>query len=192
MDPRWFLSPTLPTQSPVAALLLMAKFSYGHSLVEGSITALTDGDGNSYNPSGDEKVHVVFDSFATNLLSNGQYGNGTNEQVGISSSNGLRDVYYLDLNSSKIYIASINYLWEQGQNIRDEQTTGGGSMNARISGDGTRIVFESRHRTWFRVLALQKLWSQKEELDIWAIQPLQFLMRMEILMPVVHQEPEQF
>ena len=111
----------------------------------GSITALTNGDGNSYNPSIDENgTRIVFDSFATNLLNNGQYGNGTNEQIGISSdSNGLRDVYYLDLNSSKIYIASINYLWEQGEK-RNEQTSGGGSMNARISGDGTRIIFESQ------------------------------------------------
>ena len=94
----------------------------------GSITALTNGDGNSYNPSIDEKgSRVVFDSFATNLLNNGQYGNGTYEEIGISAdSNGLRDVYFLDLNSSKIYIASINYLWEQGQTIRDEQTRGEG------------------------------------------------------------------
>ena len=111
----------------------------------GSITALTNGDGNSYNPSIDEKgSRIVFDSFATNLLNNGQYSNGTNEEIGISAdTNGLRDVYYLDLNSSKIYIASINYLWEQGE-IRNEQTSGGGSMNARISGDGSRIVFESQ------------------------------------------------
>ena len=63
------------------------------------------------------------------------YENGSNT-VTSSDNNGLRDVYMVDLDKDKISLVSVNY--------QKLQTIGGSSMNARISGDGNRIVFESK------------------------------------------------
>ena len=77
-----------------------------------SLASLSNGDGNSYNPSIDEAGNrVVFDTYATNLLDDPSQ-NGT--IGGISSDdNDLRDVYLIDLEADKIYLASLNYLFEQ-------------------------------------------------------------------------------
>jgi len=132
-------SNTGETLKPYSQILLWTIDSSGNS----SLTSLTDGDGNSYNPAIDEAGNrVVFDTFATALLDDDPSKNGT--IGGISSDdNGLRDVYLIDLQADKIYLASLNYLFEQTIKL-NEQTSGGASMNARISGDGSRIVFESK------------------------------------------------
>ena len=44
----------------------------------GTVRALTDGNGNSYNPSIDNLGNrVVFDTYSSDLLDNGDYDNGT-------------------------------------------------------------------------------------------------------------------
>jgi hypothetical protein len=107
-----------------------------------SVMALTGGDGSSQNPSIDESGNrIAFDSYATNLLDNNTSGleNGSNNGGNLnfsSDANNLRDVFMVDLEKSKIYLSSINYL--------TQQTEEGESFNARISGNGERIVFESK------------------------------------------------
>ncbi len=91
----------------------------------GSLEVLTEGNGNSYNPSiDDDGKFITFDSFADNIVGEG------------NDTNGLRDIFLLDVESGNKYIASINF--------KGEQTEGGSSQNARISGNGTRIVYESK------------------------------------------------
>ena len=102
----------------------------------GTITALTNGNRNSYNPSIDSSGNrIVFDSFASNLLAMEEYDNGSSSIID-SDDNGFRDVFLIDLSSSKIFLASVSYL--------PEQTLDNASMNPRISGNGERIVFESK------------------------------------------------
>ena len=64
--------------------------------------------------------------------------------------NGLRDVYAIDLENEEIFYVSLNYY--------GVQASGGGSMNAKISGDGNRIVFESSAQNLIRGQVLPKLW----------------------------------
>ena len=97
-----------------------------------------DGNGNSYNPSIDnEGRYVVFDSFATNIEDN------------TSDTNGLRDIFLKDLHSGESYLANLNFL--------NEQTEGGESLNPKISGDGTRIVFESKALNLVRGAGIAKV-----------------------------------
>ena len=107
-----------------------------------SITALTAGDGSSQNPSIDESGNrIVFDSYATNLLDLNTSGLEKDTNAPVSAdSNGLRDVYMVDLIQSKIYLSSLNYRFDPSV----MQTEGGESYNAKISGNGERIVFESK------------------------------------------------
>jgi hypothetical protein len=102
----------------------------------GTITALTNGNGNSYNPSIDESGNrIVFDSFATNLLDGSLHTNGSTF-LSSGDVNSLRDIYFLDLTTSTIYLASLNF--------DREQSLGGASMLPKISGDGQRMVFQSK------------------------------------------------
>ena len=84
-----------------------------------SVMALTGGDGSSQNPSIDESGNrIAFDSYATNLLDNNTSGleNGSNNGGNLnfsSDANNLRDVFMVDLEKSKIYLSSINYLTQQ-------------------------------------------------------------------------------
>ncbi|MDB3958773.1 Ig-like domain-containing protein [Opitutales bacterium] len=103
----------------------------------GTITALTNGNGNSYNPSIDESGNrIVFDSFATNLLDGSLHTNGSSPFLPFGDVNSLRDIYFLDLTANTIYLASLNFDREQSQ--------GGASMLPKISGDGQRIVYQSK------------------------------------------------
>ena len=48
----------------------------------GTVRALTDGNGNSYNPSIDNLGNrVVFDTYSSDLLDNGDYDNGTSLHI---------------------------------------------------------------------------------------------------------------
>jgi len=107
-----------------------------------SIKAITNGNNPSYAPSIDDAGNrIVFDSFASNLLDQNTSGlenafdNGGNINFG-SDTNELSDIYLVDLNQSKIYLASVNF--------NKEQAESGSSYNARISGNGERIAFESK------------------------------------------------
>ena len=103
----------------------------------GTITALTNGNRNSYNPSIDESGNrIVFDSFATNLLDGSLHTNGSSPFLPFGDVNSLRDIYFLDLTANTIYLASLNFDREQSQ--------GGASMLPKISGDGQRMVFQSK------------------------------------------------
>ena len=102
----------------------------------GTITALTNGNRNSYNPSIDESGNrIVFDSFATNLLDGSLHTDGS-DFLSSGDVNSLRDIYFLDLTANTIYLASLNFDREQSQ--------GGASMLPKISGDGQRIVFQTK------------------------------------------------
>ena len=86
-------------------------------------------------PSIDESGnHVVFDSYSTNLLE--ELGSSFTKPQGLTDSNNQRDVFLIDLTDNKIFLANLNY--------NEEQASGGDSQNARISGDGETIVFESK------------------------------------------------
>jgi hypothetical protein len=96
----------------------------------GSLQVITAGNGNSYLPSIDNAgKYVVFESFATDLQT---------ESSAKDDTNNMCDIFLMnieDLNDIKIWRANLNYL--------GNQTEGGESLNPRISGDGTRIVYES-------------------------------------------------
>jgi hypothetical protein len=115
----------------------------------GYVRALTKGDGESYNPSIDDKgERVVFHSYATNLLGSSI---DTNEHS---------DIFLIQLNSNDTYSGSDyffvdDYIDSNGQSLKQatflvnrsykaEQATGGHSSSAKISGNGDRIVFESK------------------------------------------------
>ena len=115
-----------------------------------NLQRLTKGNRNSYNPSISRSgTRIVFDSFASDLL-----GSGTNFNLNVSAqvtndTNGLRDVYAIDLENAEIFYVSLNYY--------GDQATGGGSMNAKISGDGNRIVFESSAQNLIRGAGIAKV-----------------------------------
>jgi len=99
----------------------------------GTLNVITSGSGNSYNPSIDDAgKYIVFDSFAS-------FTNDLNTTDGGADTNGLRDIFLMDvedLSNTKLWRANLNY--------DKEQTEGGASLNPKISGDGSRIVYESK------------------------------------------------
>ena len=102
-------------------------WTINQSVGSSTITALTTGNKASLSPSIDETGNrIVFDSYATDLNPNNNFG---------SDNNDLRDVYLIERNTSSSYLVSINDALEQ--------SVGGPSYNARISGNGKRAVFVS-------------------------------------------------
>ena len=101
--------------------------------MEGTLNVITSGSGNSYNPSIDDAgKYIVFDSFAS-------FTNDLNTTDGGADTNGQRDIFLMDvedLSNTKLWRANLNY--------DKEQTEGGASLNPKISGDGSRIVYESK------------------------------------------------
>ena len=106
-----------------------------------SLWPLTSGDLGSYSPSIDDGGGlVVFDSFATNLLpvSPLVVDRPTRDD------NDLRDIFLINTETNKTYLASYNYFGKQTEDdYTGDRPDPGHSKNAKISGDGTTIVFES-------------------------------------------------
>ena len=107
------------------SLEVVSKVSDGNSF--------SVGNANSYNPSIDDAGnYVVFDSYSTNLQT---------DNNALTDTNGPADIFLLDLNKSSIWRANLNF---NEQTDKGGQSEGGPSLNPKISGDGTRIVYESR------------------------------------------------
>ena len=91
-----------------------------------SLTAITQGNQPSYGPSIDDAGNrIVFDSLANDLIG--------------SDTNNLQDVFLYERNNS----GTISLV---SRTFRQTQTTGGASFDAKISGNGEKIVFVSKAR----------------------------------------------
>ena len=115
--------------------------SNGTAGLSTSLWPLTKGDLGSYSPSIDDQGGlVVFDSFATNLLPVSQLV----VDRPTSDDNDLRDIFLINTETNETYLASYNYFGRQTEgDYTGDRPDPGHSRNAKISGDGTTIVFES-------------------------------------------------
>ena len=83
---------------------------------------------------------MVFDSFATNLLPVSPLVVDRPK----SDDNDLRDIFLINTETNETYLASYNYFRRQTEDdYTGDRPDPGHSRNAKISGDGTTIVFES-------------------------------------------------
>ena len=81
----------------------------------GSLEVITAGDGNSYNPSiDDDGKYVVFDSYAKNLQT---------QTNALADTNGLRDIFLLDLDQKITWRANLNYKGEEANGWSVSQST---------------------------------------------------------------------
>ena len=112
--------------------------------VSSEVYPLTNGDQGSYSPSIDNSGNfVVFDSYASNLLGSSNSLTGTGGRFANTTDlNNLRDIFLVDIEENETYLASYNYFGQQTE-YSFTRPDPGHSQNAKISGDGTRIVFES-------------------------------------------------
>jgi hypothetical protein len=117
--------------------------SGGSSGLTSSVRPLTNGNAGSYSPSIDSSGNlIVFDSYASDLL--GPSNMITESDGGRISSdeNNLRDIFLIDIDANQTYLVSYNYFGDQTSYSTDRPDPGH-SQKAKISGDGSRIVFQS-------------------------------------------------